>query len=117
MRPCDAALAMTQQPPDLNRPELHGRATARARLRERRTRARAIQGRIVAVTVALFFLFWAVIGVELASGHDPALTRDARLRAELAAQLHAQSPATGAGAPGSSGLAPPTPAPVLTRPS
>ena len=124
--PSCAALAMTQEPPNLNRADL--RDAARARLDERRARARRIQRRVIGVTVALFLLFWAVSGVQLASGHDPALTRDARLQAARAAELAAQSaaanadpgPYDGPGAPGAPGASTPTtppPTPVLTRPS
>jgi hypothetical protein len=65
-------------------------------------------------------LFWAVIGVQLASGHDPALTRDAHLQAERAAELAAQSAPpvnAGAAAPAVSGPPNASPTPVLTRPS
>ena len=121
--PSCAAPAMTQEPPNLNRADL--RDAARARLHERRARARRIQRRVIGVTVALLFLFWAVIGVQLASGHDPALTRDAHLQAERAAGLAAQSaaanadpgPYDGPGAPGASTPTTPPPTAVLTRPS
>jgi len=39
------------------------------------TRRRLLRKRVVAGTVALFIAVWTVIFVQLASGHDPALSR------------------------------------------
>jgi hypothetical protein len=93
---------MTPEQPNL-RPEAQGaRPATGARLHERRHRARRIRQRVGGVTLALFFFFWAVIGVQLASGNDPALTHDARKRAQydfdlrLAAQQEAAAAATAA---------------------
>ncbi|HEX2702737.1 MAG TPA: hypothetical protein VHM72_04820, partial [Solirubrobacteraceae bacterium] len=75
---------MTSQPPHrrhLSLESFHARATARARLRERRDRARRIQARVFAVTIALFVASWLAIGVQMAAGDDPALVAYARLRA------------------------------------
>jgi uncharacterized iron-regulated membrane protein len=91
---------MTPKQPNLRPEALRARAAAGVRLHERRHRARRIRQRVGGVTVALFFFFWAVIGVQLASGHDPALTRDARRQAQydfearLAAEQEAAAAAT-----------------------
>jgi hypothetical protein len=93
---------MTPEQPNLRPEALREHRVAGARLDERRHRARRIRQRVGGVTVALFFFFWAVIGVQLASGHDPALTRDARRQAQydfeahLAAQQEAAAAATAA---------------------
>ncbi len=76
---------MTPHRPHLTPERFHARAIARSRLRERAGRTRRIRGRVLAATLALFAAAWAAIGVQLATGHDPALSRDAqRLRLERA---------------------------------
>jgi hypothetical protein len=40
---------------------------------ERTARISLIRGRIVGGAIALFVTVWGVIGIQLASGHDPAL--------------------------------------------
>jgi hypothetical protein len=93
---------MTPKQPNLRPDALRASPATGARLHERRHRARRIRQRVGGVTVALFFFFWAVIGVQLASGNDPALTRDARRQAQydfdqrLAAERGAAAAATAA---------------------
>jgi hypothetical protein len=71
--------------PPLTLESLHARAAARTRQRQRRARTQRIRRRVLAATLGLFVASWAVIGVQLADGHDPALVHDARLRAQAAA--------------------------------
>jgi len=49
-------------------------------LKKRRARIRILRRRVVACSVALFLALWIVIFVQLASGHDPALTANADRR-------------------------------------
>jgi hypothetical protein len=75
--------------PHLSLESFHARATTRARLRERRKRARRIQTRVWVATVAVFVCSWAVIAVQMAAGQDPALVADARIRAVEIAKIEA----------------------------
>jgi hypothetical protein len=74
--------------------QLDARALARTRLEAMRRRTRHIRRSVAALALALFVASFAIVYVQLASGHDPALVANARKRA---AAVSAASSSTGAG--------------------
>jgi hypothetical protein len=59
------------------------------RLRARRRRARRVRGTVAGASISTFAAFWLVIYVQLASGHDPALTANAAKSASYTAAAEA----------------------------
>lgn len=87
------------------------RRLGRQRRAELRVRARRIRLGVASAATSLFIAAFAVIYVQLASGHDPALVADAKRRAEAALTAQAKrdrskgtdsSTAAGSGASSSS---------------
>lgn len=73
-----------QQPlttPANAQPELDGRALARARRASMQRRARRIRRSVAGLSLGLFTAAFLAVYVQLASGHDPALTANAKRRA------------------------------------
>jgi cytoskeletal protein RodZ len=56
-------------------PVMTPKEVAQARIEGRARRIRLIRRRIAAGAVGLFSVAWAVIGVQLVTGHDPALAK------------------------------------------
>src|SRR5207245_2686088 len=54
--------------------QLRARMLARSRVAAMRSRARRIRGSVVGLTAALFTAVFLAVYVQLASGHDPALS-------------------------------------------
>lgn len=71
------------RPADESRP-MEAKALARARSEALRVRTRRIRRSVAGLAVTLFVLVFAVVYVQLASGHDPALVANARRRAASA---------------------------------
>jgi hypothetical protein len=72
-------------------------------LAPRRARIRRIRRSVVALAVALFVAAWSIIFVQLASGHDPALTRSSKAAGASGTSSSAQSSggsSTGSGSAG-----------------
>jgi hypothetical protein len=57
---------------------LEGKGLARAKLRAKRRRVRAIRARATVGSVALFAFAWAIVFGQLVSGNDPVLNRPGR---------------------------------------
>lgn len=66
------------------RDQLEARALARVKVRARRKRVRIIRRRTWWFSGIVFALVWVVIFAQLASGHDPALSRKHRRPAVVA---------------------------------
>ena len=64
------ALPMPLAPRPAPRPQ----RSVSGRMAERRRRLRVLRRRVVALGVAAFVAMWCVMYVQLASGHDPALS-------------------------------------------
>jgi hypothetical protein len=62
---------------------LEGKGLARAKLRAKRRRVRAIRARATVGSVALFALAWAIVFGQLVSGNDPVLNRPGRRVASI----------------------------------
>jgi hypothetical protein len=71
--------------PGSNR-RLEQRALARRKLAAMRRRTRRIRRTVVGFALGLFLLAFGGIYVQLATGHDPALSRDARKATETGTQ-------------------------------
>jgi len=54
---------------------LEAKGLARAKIRARRRRVRAIRRRTARSALALFAVVWTIVFAQLASGNDPALSR------------------------------------------
>jgi hypothetical protein len=67
------------------------RAVARRKLAAVRARARRIRRGVVAFALGLFLLAFAGIYAQLATGHDPALSKDAHKGAETRTQASSSS--------------------------
>jgi hypothetical protein len=63
-------------PPTFDTQRQLARAQAQKLLARRRRRLRSIRKRAIAGSVAAFAAAWVAIGVQLASGHDPALSKN-----------------------------------------
>ncbi len=75
---------MSATPPDPRQPgdgRLDPRGLARAKREAMAARARRIRRWVAGTTVTLFVVAFLVVYVQLASGHDPALTANAERRA------------------------------------
>jgi hypothetical protein len=71
-------------------PRMDARALTRTRRDALRARTRRIRHAVAGVTATLFVLVFAVVYVQLASGHDPALVANAR---KHATGVHSESSA------------------------
>jgi hypothetical protein len=77
---------------------MDAKALARARRDALRARTRRIRHTVAGLAVTLFVLVFAVVYVQLASGHDPALVANARkhaIAAQSKSSVAATSSATG----------------------
>jgi hypothetical protein len=54
------------------------KALAAAKLRERRLHVRKLRRSVVAIAVALLLALWAVVFLQLVTGHDPVLVAKAQ---------------------------------------
>ena len=68
----------SRQPRTYTPEQQRARATGMARAAAMRGRARRIRRSVAALSAALFSAIFMVVYVQLASGHDPALTANAR---------------------------------------
>jgi hypothetical protein len=74
---------------------LHARALAGARRETMRVRARRIRRAVAALAVTLFVTAFLIVYVQLASGHDPALTTNAaKRRAAVVSTERSGAPST-----------------------
>ena len=90
--------------------QLGGRALARQKLIAMRRRARRIRRLVAGLAAATFTAAFLAVYVQLASGHDPALSAAAK-RGSTSATRESSASATGessAGAPGESSAATPS---------
>jgi hypothetical protein len=81
---------------------MDARALARARRDALRARTRRIRHAVAGVAATLFVLVFAVVYVQLASGHDPALVANARKHATA---VHSESSAATKGSSTATGSA------------
>ena len=82
-------------PPAVPDPEQPARKDARKLLAARRQRIRTMRRRVIAVSVTAFAAVWGVIFVQLASGHDPALSTSSRAAVVRSSSSATKSPSTG----------------------
>ncbi len=83
--------ATAPQPPNSPREKLDARVLARTRREAMRSRARRIRRSIAGGAAALFTAAFLAVYVQLASGHDPALSANAARRTTVAATLIASN--------------------------
>jgi hypothetical protein len=77
------------------------RALARRKLAAMRLRTRRIRRTVVGFALGLFLLAFGGIYVQLATGHDPALSRDARKATETRTQATKAQSSESSGSPSS----------------
>jgi cytoskeletal protein RodZ len=64
--------------PDMTTAAIAPKALAAAKLRERRLHIRKLRRTVVAIAIALLLAMWAVIFLQLVTGHDPVLVAKAQ---------------------------------------
>jgi hypothetical protein len=86
--------------PDRERRRAAGQVLARAKAAALRRRATRIRRVIAGLAVTLFVAAFAVVYVQLASGHDPALTANERRRAASSSESTSRSSSAGSSSSG-----------------
>jgi len=94
--------------------------TTPAPLARRRRHIKTVRRRVVAVAVTAFAIAWAAIFGQLASGHDPALSKTTQAKASTKTQTKkssaASAPSSSSSTPSSSSSTPTTSSPQPAQP-